>query len=51
MSVAGATTVVGDYEPSAPLLASDSSKGKAKVPSETTTHYDTLKPSFSQVSS
>ena len=48
MSVAGATTIVGDYESSAQLLSSDS-KGKARIPSEAT-HFDTLKPSFSQVS-
>jgi hypothetical protein len=47
MSVAGATTVVGDFEPSAPLLSPDS-KGKAKTPTETT-HFETLKPSFNQV--
>lgn len=48
MSVAGATTVVGDFEPSTPLLSSDS-KGKARIPTETTAHFETLKPSFHQV--
>jgi regulator of protease activity HflC (stomatin/prohibitin superfamily) len=46
MSIAGATTVVGDYESSAPLLRPDS-KGKARFPTETT-QFDTFKQSFSQ---
>jgi len=47
MSVAGATTVVGDFESSAPLPSSDS-KGKTKMPTETA-KFNTLKPSFNQV--
>ena len=48
MSVAGATTVVGDFEPSASLPGSDV-KGKIRMPTETTFHMDTFKPSFNQV--
>jgi hypothetical protein len=47
MSVAGATTVIGDFESSAPLPSSDS-KGKTRIPTEAT-HVDTLKPSLNQV--
>jgi hypothetical protein len=49
MSVAGATTVVGDYEPSVQLLSSDSKgKGKGRIPTETT-HVDTFRPAFGEV--
>lgn len=47
MSVAGATTVVGDNEYIA-LLPTFDTKGKTRMPTETT-HYETLKPSFHQV--
>ena len=44
MSVAGATTIVGDLEPSTSLPGSDS-KGKTRMPTETS-HFEILKPSF-----
>lgn len=43
MSVAGGTTVVGDFE-----LTSYESKGKARMPTETT-QFDTSRPVFNQV--
>ena len=47
MSVAGATTVVGDFEPSASLPGSDV-KGKIRMPTETF-HMDTFRPAYNQV--